>query len=104
MYRSIQRLFELPGETRMFMCHDYKAPGRNEYAWETTIEQQRRNNVHIHEGITEQEFVEFRKQKDAGLSMPRLILPSIQVNIRAGEMPPAENNGVAYLKIPVDVL
>ena len=104
MYRSIQRLFELPDETRMFMCHDYKAPGRNEYVWETSVEQQRRKNVHIHEGITEQEFVKFRQQKDAGLSMPKLILPAIQVNIRAGEMPLAENNGVAYLKIPVDVL
>ena len=104
LYRSIQRIIELPDETRMFMCHDYKAPGRDEYVWETSVGQQRRSNVHVHEGITEQEFVKFRKQRDAGLSMPKLILPSIQVNIRAGEMPKAENNGVAYLKIPVDVL
>ena len=103
LYRSIQRILELPGETRMFVCHDYKAPGRNEYAWETSVEQQRRHNVHIHEGIKEQDFVKFRKQKDAGLSMPKLILPSIQVNIRGGEIPPAEDNGVAYLKIPIDV-
>ena len=103
MYRSIQRLFELPDETRMFMCHDYKAPGRNEFVWETTVGEQRRSNVHIHEGVSEEDFVKFRKQKDAGLSMPKLILPSIQVNIRGGEIPPAEDNGVAYLKIPIDV-
>ena len=104
LYQSIQRIFELPAETRLFMCHDYKAPGRDEFAWETTVEQQRSQNVYIHDGITEQEFVEFRRQRDAGLGMPKLILPSIQVNIRAGEMPPADDNGVVYLKLPVDAL
>lgn len=104
MYQSIQRLFTLPGETRLFMCHDYKAPGRDEYRWETTVAEQRAKNVHIHEGISEQEFVDFRKSRDAELNMPKLILPSIQVNIRGGEMPPAEDNGTVYLKIPVDAL
>jgi glyoxylase-like metal-dependent hydrolase (beta-lactamase superfamily II) len=104
LFRSIQRILELPAETRLFMCHDYKAPGRDEFAWETTVEQQRKNNIHIHEGVTEQEFVEFRNQRDAGLGMPKMILPSIQVNIRAGNMPPAEGNGVVYLKVPVDAL
>lgn len=104
MYQSIQRLFALPGETRLFMCHDYKAPGRDEYRWETTVAEQRAKNVHIHEGISEQEFVDFRKSRDAELNMPKLILPSIQVNIRGGEMPPAEDNGTVYLKIPVDAL
>jgi glyoxylase-like metal-dependent hydrolase (beta-lactamase superfamily II) len=104
LFRSIQRILELPSDTRLFTCHDYKAPGRDEFAWESTVEQQRRNNIHVHEGVTEQEFVEFRNQRDAGLGMPKLILPSIQVNIRAGEMPPAEDNGVVYLKTPVDAL
>lgn len=104
MYRSIQRIFELPAETRLFLCHDYKAPGRDDYRWETTVGQQRAHNVHIHDGITEEAFVEFRQSRDAKLGMPRLILPSIQVNIRAGEMPPVENNGIAYLKIPVNAL
>lgn len=102
LYRSIQRLFGLPDETRLFMCHDYKAPGRDEYRWETTVAEQRSNNIHIHDGISEQEFVDFRQSRDAKLGMPRLILPSIQVNIRAGEMPPAEDNGTVYLKMPVD--
>lgn len=104
LYRSIQRLLELPAETRLFMCHDYKAPGRDEYCWETTVAEQRAKNIHIHRGISEQEFVDFRNSRDAKLGMPRLILPSIQVNIRAGEMPPAEDNGTVYFKIPVDAL
>jgi glyoxylase-like metal-dependent hydrolase (beta-lactamase superfamily II) len=104
LYRSIHRLFELPPETRLFMCHDYKAPGRDEYAWETTVAAQRAGNVHIHDGISEVEFVEFRTGRDAKLGMPKLILPSIQVNIRGGEMPPADDNGVVYLKLPVDAL
>jgi glyoxylase-like metal-dependent hydrolase (beta-lactamase superfamily II) len=104
LYQSIQRIFKLPATTRLFMCHDYKAPGRDEYRWETSVEEQRENNVHIHRGITEQAFVEFRNERDAKLGMPKLILPSIQVNIRAGEMPPADDNGVVYMKLPVDVL
>jgi len=104
LYQSIQRIFELPAETRLFLCHDYKAPDRDEYVWETTVGEQSANNVHIHKGISQQEFVEFRKKRDAGLGMPKLILPSIQVNIRAGEMPPADDNGVVYFRLPVDAL
>lgn len=104
LYRSIQRIFTLPADTRLFMCHDYKAPGRDRFAWETTVAEQRAKNVHIHEGISEQEYIEFRTKKDATLGVPKLILPSIQVNIRAGHMPPAENNGKVYLKLPVDTL
>ena len=104
LYRSIQRIFELPDETRLFMCHDYKAPGRDEYAWETTVAEERAKNVHIHAGVTEQEFIEFRQKRDAQLGVPKLMLPSIQVNIRAGEIPPAETNGVSYLKLPVNAL
>ena len=104
LYRSIQRILALPDDTRLFLCHDYKAPGRDQYQWETTVKEQRTSNIHIHEGITEQEFVEFRTQRDGKLGMPKLILPSIQVNIRAGEMPPADEHGVVFLKIPVNVL
>lgn len=104
LYRSIQRIFGLPADTRLFMCHDYKAPGRDQFAWETTVAEQRASNVHIHEGVSEQEYIEFRIKKDATLGVPKLILPSIQVNIRAGHMPPADNNGKVYLKLPVDVL
>ena len=104
LYRSIQRIFALPAETRLFLCHDYKAPGRDEYQWETTVGQQRGLNIHIHDGVTEQAFVEFRNQRDKQLSMPKLILPSIQVNIRAGQMPPADASGTVFLKIPVNVL
>jgi hypothetical protein len=91
----------LPSQTRLFMCHDYKAPGRDKYAWETSVAEQRANNVHVKEGITEDEFVAMRTARDAKLSAPRLLLPSIQVNIRAGKFPPAEANGVHYLTIPV---
>ena len=104
LYRSIQRIFKLPTETRMFMCHDYKAPGRDQYAWEASVAEQRTSNIHVHEGISEQEFIEFRIQRDAKLGLPKLILPSIQINIRAGNMPPADDNGVVYLKLPVDAL
>lgn len=104
LYTSIQRLFELPGNTRVFLCHDYKAPGRDEYCNETTIAEQRQSNIHVREGITAEEFVAMRTERDATLSMPRLILPSVQVNMRAGELPPAENNGVRYLKIPLNAL
>ena len=101
LYRSIKRLMGLPPKTRLFMCHDYKAPGRDQYAWETTVEQQRDKNVHVKEGVTEEEFVAMRAARDATLSAPRLLLPSIQVNIRAGKFPPKEANGVRYLLIPV---
>src|SRR5262244_1151429 len=90
-----------PDETRLFMCHDYKAPGRDVYAWETTVGEEREKNVQVKEGITEDEFVAMRQARDAKLAAPRLLLPSIQVNIRAGKFPPAEANGVRYLRIPV---
>lgn len=102
LYQSVQKIYALPDETRMFMCHDYLPEGRDQYVWETTVGEQRKNNIHIHEGVTEQAFVKMRTERDAGLSMPKLILPSVQVNMRAGQMPPAESNGQVYLKIPVD--
>jgi len=101
LYRSIQRILDLPAETRLFMCHDYKAPGRDHHAWETTVGEERAKNVHVHEGVTEDAFVELRTKRDAKLDPPSLLLPSIQVNIRAGNFPPAESDGVHYLKIPV---
>ena len=104
LYRSIRRLMALPRETRTFLCHDYKAPGRDDYVWETTIGQQRDSNVHVHEGVGEDEFVEMRTRRDATLGMPRLILPSIQVNMRGGHLPEPEENGTRYLKLPLDVL
>jgi len=104
LYRSIRRILTLPAATRLFLCHDYKAPGRDEFRWETTVGQQREHNVHIHDGVSEKAFVDFRTDKDSQLGMPKLILPSIQVNIRAGQMPPADDNGAVFLKIPVNVL
>ena len=104
LYRSIRKLFELPDETRMFMCHDYKAPGRDEFRYETTVGEQRRHNVHVHEGVSEDEFVTMRTARDATLDMPTLILPSVQVNMRGGQLPPPEDNGVRYLKIPLNAL
>ena len=101
LYRSIRKLMSLPPATRLFMCHDYKAPGRDSYAFETTVGEQRSRNVHVHEGVGEEEFVAMRNARDATLSAPTLLLPSIQVNIRAGRFPAAEANGVRYLKIPV---
>jgi len=101
LYRSIRRLLDLPPETRLFMCHDYKAPGREAYAWETTVAAQRRDSVHVHDGVSEDDFVAMRTARDATLAAPKLLLPSIQVNMRAGRFPPAEANGVRYLKIPV---
>ncbi len=101
LYRSIRRLFALPPQTRLFLCHDYKAPGRDNYAWETTVAEERAHNVHIHEGISEDEFVAMRQARDAKLAAPHLLLPSIQVNIRAGKLPPPDANGVRYLKLPV---
>ncbi|WP_049820416.1 MBL fold metallo-hydrolase [Bradyrhizobium japonicum] len=101
LYRSIKRLLALSPETRLFMCHDYKAPGRDAFAWETTVREQRENNVHVKDGVSEDEFVAMRQARDTKLSAPKLLLPSIQVNIRAGKFPPAEANGVRYLTIPV---
>ena len=101
LYLSIQRLLALPPQTRIFLCHDYKAPGRDSYAWETTVAEERARNVHVREGIDEEAFVAMRQQRDATLAAPTLLLPSIQVNIRAGQLPRAESNGVQYLKIPV---
>lgn len=101
LYRSIRRLLLLPDDTRLFMCHDYKAPGRADYRWETTVGEQRQSSVHVHDGVSEDDFVGMREQRDAGLSVPKLLLPSIQVNIRAGHFDEAEANGVTYLRIPV---
>ncbi|HRX41101.1 MAG TPA: MBL fold metallo-hydrolase [Parvularculaceae bacterium] len=103
LYKSIQKIFALPDATRLFMCHDYKAPGRDEYRWETTVGDEKKSNIHVHDGISEEEFVAMRTARDKTLSMPRLILPSVQVNMRAGELPPAEDNGVHYLKMPINV-
>ncbi len=104
LYDSIQRIFRLPGSTRLFMCHDYKAPGRFEFAWETSVAEQRENNIHIKDGVSRSDFVAMRKGRDRKLGMPTLILPSIQVNVRAGAMPPPEDNEIRYLKIPIDTL
>lgn len=104
LYRSIKRLLSLPPETRLFICHDYKAPGRDHYAWETTIAEERERNPHVRDGISEDEFVAIREARDATLAAPLLLLPSIQVNIRAGNLPPEEINGVRYLKIPVKMV
>lgn len=101
LYRSIQKLLSLPPETRLYMCHDYKAPGREHFAWETTVEEERERNVHVGGGVSEAEFVAMRRRRDATLPAPTLILPSIQVNIRAGRLPEVESNGVRYLKIPL---
>ena len=101
LYRSIQKLLALPPETRLFLCHDYKAPGRDHYAWETTVAEQRAANVHVGQGKDEDAFVAMREERDAKLAVPRLLLPSIQVNIRAGRFPEADANGVRYLLIPV---
>lgn len=103
LYRSMKRLLALPPDTRLFMCHDYKAPGRDKYAWETTVREQRATNLHVHDGITEDAFVAMRAERDAGLSAPRLLLPAIQVNMRAGRFPPATANGVRYMLVPVKV-
>ncbi|MBR2513160.1 MAG: MBL fold metallo-hydrolase [Halomonas sp.] len=102
LYRSIQKVLALPEQTRLFLCHDYKAPGRETYQHETSVAEQRTSNVHVHEGISEDEFVKMRSERDATLGMPKLIIPSVQVNMRAGEMPPAEDNGQVYLKVPIN--
>ena len=104
LYRSVRRLMKLPDESRVFLCHDYKAPNRDEFVWETTMLAERTGNVHFHEGVSEDEFVEMRTQRDATLAMPKLILPSIQVNMRGGRVPEPEDNGVCYLKLPLNQL
>jgi glyoxylase-like metal-dependent hydrolase (beta-lactamase superfamily II) len=102
LYHSIQRIFALPAATRIFFCHDYKAGGRDAFAHETTVAAERSGNIHVRDGIGEDEFVRMRNARDATLAMPALILPAVQVNMRAGQLPPAEDNGVRYLKIPLD--
>ncbi|MBC7600615.1 MAG: MBL fold metallo-hydrolase [Polaromonas sp.] len=103
LYRSVRRLLSLPAETRLFMCHDYP-PEERSASWETTVAEQRAGNIHVHDGVSEEDFVKMRTARDATLEMPVLILPSVQINIRAGEMPPKEDNGVSYLKIPLNAL
>ena len=103
LYKSIQKIFALPPETRMFLCHDYM-PGGREAIWETTVGEQKEKNMHIHDGVSEEEFVRMRTERDSTLDMPVLILPSVQVNMRAGHMPPPDDNDVVYLKLPVDLL
>lgn len=104
LYRSVRRLMKLPDDTRVFLCHDYKAPNREQFVWETTMLAERIANVHIHDGVTEDQFVEMRSQRDATLEMPRLILPALQVNMRAGRLPEPEGNGTRYLKLPLNSL
>ena len=104
LYQSVQKLLALPDDTRMFLCHDYLPESRSEYQWETTVGDQRRHNIHVHEGVSEQEFVSMREKRDATLDMPRPILPSVQINMRAGHLPPEEDNGISYLKIPLNAL
>jgi glyoxylase-like metal-dependent hydrolase (beta-lactamase superfamily II) len=104
LFRSLRRILSLPPETRLFMCHDYLPKGRTTYVWETTVAAEREGNIHAHDGITEDEFVAMREARDATLDMPRLILPSVQVNMRAGHLPPPDENGVTYLKIPVNAV
>lgn len=103
LYRSIRRILALPPQTKMYVCHDYPPKGR-EPQWETTVAEQRAKNIHVHNGVSEHEFVAMRKARDATLEVPTLILPSIQVNVRAGQLPPADENGVAYLRIPLNAL
>ncbi|WP_374345443.1 MBL fold metallo-hydrolase [Phenylobacterium sp.] len=104
LYQSVQRILSLPDEARVFLCHDYKAPGRDTYAWETSIAAQKAGNVHVHAGVSQAAFVTLRQGRDQQLAPPRLILPSIQVNIRAGHLPEPEGNGRRYLKIPLDTI
>jgi glyoxylase-like metal-dependent hydrolase (beta-lactamase superfamily II) len=104
LFRSIHRLLGLPDRTRLFLCHDYKAPGREHFMWETTVAAERQGNVHVHSGVTEKAFVAMREARDATLGMPRLILPSIQVNMRGGNLPEPEDNGTRYLKLPLNRL
>lgn len=104
LYRSIRRVLALPPETVLWMCHDYKAPGRENFAWRTTVAEQRAKNIHVHDGVSEDEFVAMRTARDKTLSLPALIIPSVQANIRAGALPPPDDNGTVYLRWPVDRL
>lgn len=104
LYRSIRRILALPASTRMFLCHDYLPPSRSEYCWQTSVAEQNRSNVHVHSGVSEAEFVALRNSRDAQLPKPRLLLPSVQVNIRGGRLPVPESNGISYMKIPLNML
>ena len=104
LYDSIQKILALPDDTRLFMCHDYKAPGRDEFAWETSVAEQRAANIHVNDKVSKEEFVEMRESRDSQLGMPKLILPSLQVNLRAGRLPEPEDNDIRYLKIPLDAV
>jgi glyoxylase-like metal-dependent hydrolase (beta-lactamase superfamily II) len=104
LFQSIRKVLSLPPTTKLFLCHDYKAAGRDEFAWQTTVAEEREKNIHVHDGVAEEDFVKMRTSRDKTLDMPVLILPSVQVNMRAGNLPPAEDNGISYLKIPVNVL
>lgn len=104
LFDSIQKLFALPDDTRMFLCHDYKAPGRDEFVWETTVGEEKRSNIHVKTGTTREEFIAMRTARDATLAMPKLILPSVQINMRAGNLPEPEDNGQRYMKLPINAL
>jgi glyoxylase-like metal-dependent hydrolase (beta-lactamase superfamily II) len=104
LYRSIRRLLSLPGSTHLYLCHDYKTGGRDRHMWHTTVAEERSGNIHIHDGVSEDAFVAMRNQRDAGLPMPKLLLPSVQVNMRAGNLPEPESNGQRYLKLPLNAL
>lgn len=104
LYDSIQRILALPGATRLFLCHDYKAPGRDEYCWETTVAAQKAGNIHVHDGVGKADFIEFRTSRDADLPVPKLLLPAVQVNIRAGALPAPDGDGIARLLLPLNVL
>jgi len=104
LYDSIRKILALPDATRLFMCHDYKAPGRDVFAWETTVAEQRANNIHINDDVSRDDFIAMREGRDAQLGMPKLILPALQVNLRAGQLPDPEDNDIRYLKIPLDAL
>ena len=104
LYESVQKLFALPDETRMFLCHDYKAPGRDYYHWESTVGEEKAKNIHVREGTSKEEFIKMRTERDATLAMPKLILPSVQINMRAGNMPEPEDNGQRYMKLPINAL
>ena len=104
LFDSMEKILALPESTRLFLCHDYKAPGRDEFRWESSVREQKTENIHLKNGVSRDEFIAFRNKRDSGLGMPALIIPSIQVNMRAGELPEPEDNGTTYLKVPVDVL
>jgi len=103
LFRSIRRVLSLPDATRLFLCHDYKAPGRAAFAWETTVAAERTGNIHAHDGVDEDSFYAMRTARDATLAVPKLILPAVQVNMRAGHLPAAEENGTRYLKLPLNL-